>query len=127
MGIFFPNEEVIVVCSQITLTYTDHCLNHDLKGFERCRRWQSRYATPTRVVTLRDKIEPAFLWFYFQSPEYWEQVADKTIGAAQPSINGQKLSDIIVPVHDLPTRQHIVTYLSQLSSIIPTNCSSCSS
>ncbi|MBK8566892.1 MAG: restriction endonuclease subunit S [Saprospiraceae bacterium] len=55
-----------------------------------------------RIVPEKSKILPRFLYWYFQSKEYWQQVDDKVIGAAQPNVNGQKLASIKFPLPPPP-------------------------
>ena len=46
-----------------------------------------------------------YLYWYFQSRGYWEQIADEKKGTGQPNLNGSKLAKIKVPVAP-PHRQH---------------------
>ena len=55
-----------------------------------------------------------YLYWYFQSRGYWEQIANEKEGTGQPNLNGSKLAKIKVPVAP-PHRQHrIVTELDDL-------------
>jgi len=67
-----------------------------------------------RVVTKKQSVDPNYLWFYFQSPAYWQQVANTVVGAAQPNVNGNKLGDIVFPLPSLKTQNKIVSYFNQL-------------
>ncbi|RMG78912.1 MAG: restriction endonuclease [Chloroflexi bacterium] len=48
-----------------------------------------------------------YVWYYFQSPFYWDQISHKQVGIGQPNVNATKLGDldiIICPFHE----QHII-------------------
>ena len=60
-------------------------------------------------------VEPEYLYWYFQSPQYWDQVYERRKGSAQPNMNGRKLSNIVVPVAPSEEkRDRIVAYLDGL-------------
>jgi len=62
-------------------------------------------------LKVRGVIEPAYVYWFFQSPYYWRQV--KPRGAAQPNMNAKILSGLKVPIPGTPAEQHhIVEYLN---------------
>jgi len=61
------------------------------------------------------KILPDFLYYFFQSPDYWRQISHGQVGGAQPNVNGTKLAKIKFPLPPLPEQQKIVKYLDSLS------------
>jgi len=61
------------------------------------------------------KILPDFLYYFFQSPDYWRQITQGQVGGAQPNVNGTKLAKIKFPLPPLPEQQKIVKYLDSLS------------
>ena len=65
-------------------------------------------------------VFPYFLALFFQSPEYWKQVEMSASGAAQPNINGTKLSGFQVPLPPLDEQKRIVAKLDALFTRIDT-------
>lgn len=47
-------------------------------------------------------VAPDFLYFFFQTNSYWQQISQTKTGAAQPGINGSKLQDLQVPLPPYP-------------------------
>ena len=47
-----------------------------------------------RVKPNKKKILPEYLYIFFQSDSYWEQIAGKLSGSAQPNCNATKLSNL---------------------------------
>lgn len=64
-----------------------------------------------RVVVDKNIVLPEYLYHFFQSNNYWKQVHYKTIGAAQPNINGQKLGQIRLPIPKISEQKKIIAYL----------------
>ncbi len=58
------------------------------------------------------KINPEYLYFFFQSDLYWSQISSQKEGSAQPNVNGQKLSDIELPITDEETQGLICKFLA---------------
>ena len=67
-----------------------------------------------RVIPSLNIIFPEFLALFFQSPIYWEQVEASASGAAQPNINGTKLSGFNIPLPTLDEQKRIVAKLDAL-------------
>lgn len=61
-----------------------------------------------RVVCNKNVLIPNYLYCYFQSKGYWNQIFDNIVGAAQPNFNGKKLGEIKLPLPDLFIQQQIV-------------------
>jgi type I restriction enzyme S subunit len=57
-----------------------------------------------------------FLYAFFQSPDYWQQIVGHQVGAAQPNVNASKLAKIKMPLPPLSEQKKIVAYLDSLSS-----------
>lgn len=36
------------------------------------------------------------MWYFFQSPVYWKQIIDKSVGTGQPNVNGTRLGELEV-------------------------------
>ncbi|RVT45940.1 restriction endonuclease subunit S [Rheinheimera sediminis] len=73
-----------------------------------------------RIVPKKEKILPEFLSYFFLTPTYWEVVSQNAAGAAQPNINGTKLSEFIVPVAPQEQQKRIVEKLDALLTRIDT-------
>jgi len=71
-----------------------------------------------RIIPNQTKINPNYLYLYFQSPEYWKHIKGNVEGAAQPNFNGQKLSKIKVPLVEITEQTRIVNKLNALFSCI---------
>jgi type I restriction enzyme M protein len=62
-----------------------------------------------------ERILPEFLWWYFQSSNYWRAVFAGTEDGNRPNMNGSKLAKLKVPFpSSLKAQQHIVTRLDSL-------------
>ncbi len=57
-----------------------------------------------------------YLYRYFQSPAYWEQIADEKKGTGQPNLNGSKLERLKIPVAPEPEQRRIVAELNALQA-----------
>jgi len=68
-------------------------------------------------LRLKPGLEPEYLYWFFQSPQYWAQVYEEKKGSAQANMNGQKLSNVVVPVAPDENRRHrIIAYLDDLQA-----------
>lgn len=67
-----------------------------------------------RIVPQIDSINPKFLAYFFTSPMYWEAISNNVAGAAQPNINGTKLSELQIPTVAFLEQERIVTKLDEL-------------
>ena len=61
-----------------------------------------------------DIVMPKFVFYFLQSPIYWEQLQMNKIGGAQPNVNAKNLQNIKIPVPPIEQQQRIVTYLDDL-------------
>ncbi|HDY8001627.1 TPA: restriction endonuclease subunit S [Vibrio vulnificus] len=73
-----------------------------------------------RIVPNKKDIIPEYLSYFFLTPAYWEVVGQNAAGAAQPNINGTKLSEFIVPVAPQCEQKRIVEKLDTLLTRIDT-------
>jgi type I restriction enzyme, S subunit len=67
-------------------------------------------------LRVRDTISVDYLYRYFQSPSYWEQIADEKEGTGQPNLNGSKLAKIKVPIAPPAEQRRIVAELDALQA-----------
>lgn len=70
-----------------------------------------------RIVPRSDVIHPEYLALFFLSPMYWAAISNNVAGAAQPNVNGTKLSALAVPRPLLLAKQeHIAEKLDTLTT-----------
>ncbi|WCR43149.1 restriction endonuclease subunit S [Stutzerimonas stutzeri] len=67
-----------------------------------------------RIVPDQEQVIPEYLSYFFLTPAYWEVVGLNAAGAAQPNINGTKLSEFIVPVAPVEEQRRIIKKLDEL-------------
>jgi len=66
-------------------------------------------------LKVREEVTPAYVYCFFQSPYYWNQV--KPRGAAQPNMNARILSGLKVPIPTtLAEQRRIVEYLNGMQA-----------
>lgn len=68
-------------------------------------------------VRAGEKIDPGYLAHFFDSPEYWRQIAAKSAGAAQPGVNASKLGDLVIPFPPLLEQKRIAAILDQADTV----------
>ena len=66
----------------------------------------------------KDGILPDYLYHFFQSPSYWQQIEDKKSGTGQPNVNATKLQNIEVPIYPMEEQKRIVQSLAKLQARI---------
>src|SRR5690606_13733469 len=44
------------------------------------------------------RVDPRYLAWFFQTPEYWRQITSSASGTAQPGVNTSKLKALEVPM-----------------------------
>ncbi|MEZ4819974.1 MAG: restriction endonuclease subunit S [Bdellovibrionota bacterium] len=70
------------------------------------------------LIRLRfpDSISDRYVWYFFQSPFYWNQIKNKKVGTGQPNVNGTKLGKLTLPIAPLPEQRAIVAKIEKLFS-----------
>lgn len=66
-----------------------------------------------RAIPLESVYEK-YLKLFMGSPCYWTQLTDAASGTGQPNVNGQSLSNLIVPLPPLAEQHRIVAKVEQL-------------
>lgn len=69
-------------------------------------------------VRLSKLVDPEFISFFFQSPNYWQQIANNARGAAQPGVNSTVLKSLEISLPPLPEQQRIVARLDKAQQLI---------
>ena len=69
-------------------------------------------------LRVRELVTPQYLYAFFQSSSYWEQISENTIGSAQPNCNATKLASVKVPIPSPEEQHHIVNHLENFQEKI---------
>lgn len=69
-------------------------------------------------LQVREDILPEYLYYFFQSSLYWDQISNRKAGAAQPNVNGTKLKKLKIPVPPINEQRKVVARLDSLSKKI---------
>lgn len=75
---------------------------------------ESVFASYLIRLRVRDTVSVEYLYSYFQSPGYWQQITDEKEGTGQPNVNGKKLSKLKVPVPPENEQRRIVAEFEAL-------------
>lgn len=78
------------------------------------------YASYLIRLRTRGNVLPEFLYYFFQSPDYWKQISYGQVGAAQLNVNGSKLAKLKLFIPPLAEQQIIVATLDALSEKVRT-------
>lgn len=69
-------------------------------------------------LRVRESVTPQYLYAFFQSPSYWEQISENTTDSARPNCNATKLASVQVPIPPLEEQDSIVTHLDNFQEKI---------
>jgi type I restriction enzyme S subunit len=72
------------------------------------------YASYLIRVRAYPEVDNRYLSYYFQSPDYWEQITEFSAGVGQPNVNGSKLKNLILPLAPLNEQKRIADKLDRL-------------
>jgi type I restriction enzyme S subunit len=67
-------------------------------------------------VRFNEEVLDKFVFNFFQSKFYWDQIVEEQVGIGQPNVNGKKLGEIEIPLPPLSEQQAIVAKIEQLFS-----------
>jgi type I restriction enzyme, S subunit len=68
-------------------------------------------------IILNALINKNYVYYYFQSLSYWEQIHEKKLGIGQPNVNGQILAQIIMPLPPIPEQEKITQEIERCFSL----------
>ena len=68
-------------------------------------------------VRLGNIADPHFVSHFFQTPNYWAQIAKSTRGVAQPGVNATTLKDLKIPLPPLPEQRKIAEILDKADTL----------
>ncbi len=74
----------------------------------------SIYASYLIRVRLIIQVYSRYIKSFFESPAYWSQVTDNLSGTGQPNCNGEKLSNLLIPLPPLSEQHRIVAKIEEL-------------
>lgn len=67
-------------------------------------------------IQLSNFVEPKFVFYYFQSGEYWKQIGVKASGVGQPHVNANSLSKLKLRLPSKENQNRIVSKIESLFS-----------
>ena len=69
-------------------------------------------------LRLGDAVLPAYIYGFFQSPNYWRQIEAGKRGIGQPNVNAQTLSRVNVPLPPVAEQERIVAEVERRLSVV---------
>jgi len=60
-----------------------------------------------------EEVDPQYVSYYLQTPEYWSSIHEQSAGIALANVNARKLEAIELPLAPLPEQQRIVAAIEQ--------------
>jgi len=78
---------------------------------------ESIFASYLIRIILSKHINRKFVYAYFQTLHYWQQIFEGKIGIGQPNVNSQKLSSILIPLPPLPEQHKLVEEIERRFSV----------
>jgi type I restriction enzyme S subunit len=67
-------------------------------------------------IRLAKLLNPNYLYLYFQSSNYWQQIGLKAMGVGQPNVSGSSLAKLTIPLPPLKEQHRIVLKIEELFS-----------
>ncbi|SMP20593.1 restriction endonuclease subunit S [Chryseobacterium profundimaris] len=64
-------------------------------------------------INLSKQLSSKYIYFFFQSVNYWRQISAKAIGSGQPNVNANSLSNILLPLCGIDEQNRIVLMLEE--------------
>ena len=75
--------------------------------------YESVFASYLIRVIPSDEVLNEYIYYFFQSNKYWEQIKRGQVGIGQPNFNGKKLSQINIPIPPLDQQHQIVAEIER--------------
>ena len=82
--------------------------------------YSSVYASYLIRIRLINGISANYIYHFFNSYCYWEQVTDKAVGVGQPNCNGTALRELFIPLPSQAEQNRIVPVADKLLKIVDT-------
>lgn len=80
--------------------------------------YESVYASFLIRIRLIESIRPQYIYIFFNSPCYWEQITNKAVGVGQPNCNESSLSNLFIPIPSVNTQNKIASSVFKLFEYI---------
>lgn len=80
----------------------------------------SVYASYLIRIRLVDGISPLFVYDFFNSFCYWEQITVKAVGIGQPNCNGTSLANLLIPIPPATMQTKITEAIKETFSCVTT-------
>lgn len=80
--------------------------------------YKSVYASFLIRIRLLKFISPQYIYNFFNSPCYWEQISNKAVGVGQANCNGTSLSNLFIPIPPAKVQEEIVSLITKLYEYI---------
>lgn len=68
-------------------------------------------------IRLTSRVDPRFLSYFLDTPDYWGQIVQHTRGVAQPGVNATRLKGLVIPLPPLPEQRRIADILDQAAAV----------
>ncbi len=78
---------------------------------------KSVFASYLIRVRPNDRINPNYLFQYFQTSDYWRQISARSSGTAQAGVNASKLGSLQIPVPPMSEQMRIAEVLGNVDSL----------
>ncbi len=78
---------------------------------------KSVFASYLIRVRPNDRINPEYLFQYFQTSNYWKQISSHSTGTAQAGVNASKLASLQIPLPPLPEQKRIAEVLDKADAL----------
>jgi len=78
---------------------------------------KSVFASYLIRVRPNDRINPNYLFQYFQTSDYWRQISARSSGTAQAGVNASKLGSLQIPLPPLPEQKRIAEVLDKADAL----------
>lgn len=69
-----------------------------------------------RVVPNKEVL-PRYVKLFLESPLYWQQLYEKSMGTGQPNVNGTSLKSLVFPLPPITEQKRIVAKVDQLMAL----------
>lgn len=78
---------------------------------------QSVFASYLIRVRPSEKIDSGYLSYFFQTPNYWQQISQSSTGSAQAGVNSTKLKQLKVPLLPIAEQRRIAAILDKADAV----------
>lgn len=67
-------------------------------------------------IDLSKQVSSKYIYYFFQSANYWRQISTKAIGSGQPNVNANSLSNITLPLCNINEQNKVILKLEEILS-----------